>query len=252
MIPSTPISVSLAMRARVVDGPHVELAAALVHGAHERACDYPPVGHDRVVATLAQPGPGTRGKHRAVAGEDRQRRDRREHVGRVVAAHARHRPAEAQPRLLRADAREHLREHAAEQACARSGRTCAAPRARAARSREASRRRRSSSAGEALAREVLERLLEAQRLARADVLVVVRDEQLAAAVGALAEARRARSCPRRGAAPRRSSRACCPARCGRALVPHAARTGAAVGRGRNRCRGGLAHRAHLCRSGRCR
>ena len=74
------------------------------------------------------------GQHRPVAGEHRQRRDRGEHVGRVVAAHARHRPAEPQPRLGRADLREAVGEHAADQGALDQPVLAQRARARAARS----------------------------------------------------------------------------------------------------------------------
>ena len=103
MIPSTPMPSSLAIIRGVVHRPHVELAAALGDRPHERARDHPPVRHDRVEAALGERRAGAARQRRAVAGEHRERGDRGEHVGGVVAAHARHRPAEAQLGLGRAD-----------------------------------------------------------------------------------------------------------------------------------------------------
>ena len=57
-----------------------------------------------------------------------------------------------------------------------------------------------------------EPLLERQRVGR-EVLVVVGEQQAAGAVACSRTGRRTRSCRRRGRARRRSSRACCPARC---------------------------------------
>ena len=127
-------------RAAVVDGPHVELAARLAHGAHQARGDEPPVGHQRVAAARARmcgarPRAGSCARSHAAP-----RRpgawSASDCVG--VAPQTRDRPAEAQPRLQRAqDDRATAHRTSRRSACARPGRAPAARRRRAPRSRGA-------------------------------------------------------------------------------------------------------------------
>ena len=90
----------------VVDRPHVELAARVVDGLDELRAGQAVVRHDGVDAALAEVAGGEARQAAAHVDERRQRGDEEDDRLRVVAPDARHRPAEAQARLDRADLHE--------------------------------------------------------------------------------------------------------------------------------------------------
>ena len=193
---------------RLVDGPHVELAAGLAHGAHEPRRDEPPVGHQRVAAAGGHVG-ARRARAASRAGRRRRRRPGSLVSQAVVGSFLSRgtRPAEPQRRLQRADRTSERIQHRGDERAL--DQPVLAQRVDdallVARELEVD---VELDAVERAGREVGEALLERRRAV--DVPVVVREQQRPAsgASGARA-ARRTRSCPRRAAAPRRTTRACC-------------------------------------------
>ena len=135
--PSTPSASSALDPLGVVDRPDVDLAARRVHRAAPAPAHQQPVRHHRLAAAGAHARGRLAGQPGAPHARDRVG-GQRERRARVVAPHARHRPAAPQPRGELAEAVEALGVHRGHERALAPARARRAPRPPRARSRAAS------------------------------------------------------------------------------------------------------------------